>query len=260
MQNVIFDKQFLNDFCSLEICLYNDDVYNVDDSQVQNFFVSAQKTGSFFSDANGCFVLNQQALQTCEQNATDDDEFTQPLGKRLLACCDVESFVLRGKTPVRFAVQYSPLTDAFGDVIEYTNCPSCKIDDNGNLVVCFGDKSQNPRRIDNNYHEIIEGWNDCFCEKPDSFCGKFAGMSFGSSQQNGKNDLIKLCIQNEFKTKTGEKPTFCFCGVSDYYQPPWACFGGDVDLRVSKMTNGKIFVSFGDEDVQFLCEKISVSC
>ena len=145
-------------------------------------------------------------------------------------------------------------------MIEYTNCPSCKIDANGNLVLCFGNKSQNPQRVDNNYHEIVEGWCDVFDQMPDSFCGRFAGMSFGSSQQNGKNDLIKLCIDGDNKTKTGAKPNFCFCGVSDYYQPPWACFGGDVDLRVSKMTNGKIFVSFGDEDVQFVCEKISVSC
>ena len=77
---------------------------------------------------------------------------------------------------------------------------------------------------------------------------------------DGKNDLIKLCIDGETKTKTGNKPTFCFCGVSDYFQPPWACFGGEVDLRVSKMKNKKIYVSFGDEDVQFVCEKILVSC
>lgn len=259
MQNVTFNKQFLADFNFLEICFYNDDVYCIDVSQVQNFEATAQKTGSFFNNANGFFVLSKQALQTCEQSSNQQDEFAQPLGKRLLACCDVESFVLRGQNSIRFAVQYDPLTDAFGEVLEYTNCPSCHVDSEGNVVVCFGNKSQNPQRVDNNYHEIITGWNDCFENATDSFCGKFAGMSFGSSQQNGKNDLIKLCIDSDVKTKTGTKPNFCFCGVSEYFQPPWACFGGDVDLRVSKMTNGKIYVSFGDEDVQFTCDEIYVS-
>ena len=259
MQNLAFDKQFLAEFDFLEICLFNDDVYRVDISCVQNFEVDATKTGSFFSDANGCFALLPQALQASEMSA-QNNEVSLPLGKRLLSCCDMESFVLRGKNSVRFAVQYNPLADAFGEVIEYTNCPSCHLDNSGNLVVCFGNKSQNPQRVDNNYHEVICGWCDCFDITPGSFCGKFAGMSFGSSKQDGKNDLIKLCIDGETKTKTGNKPTFCFCGVSDYFQPPWACFGGEVDLRVSKMKNKKIYVSFGDEDVQFVCEKILVSC
>ena len=158
---------------------------------------------------------------------------------------------------VRVYLQYDPLKDSFGNDKEYSNCPSFDVE-NDNIKICFGDMSKQPKRVDNNYHQLVQGWCEVFDYAPNSLCATFDGMTFFSSQNNGKNDCLKLRLKTELKTKHSKNPTFVFVGVDEFYQPPWGYGNDDYDVRMSKLANGKIYVSLGDENMQLVCDSISV--
>ena len=250
--------QFAKEFDKIEVWFFSGLTYSVDVGLVDEFLCNANQVGSCFEATGGYLLLDKKAKDIVQDELDEFDENTT-LIQRLTMCCDIESFLLCGKDKkVRIYLQYDPLKDSFGNDKEYSNCPSFEIEADEKMKICFGDMSKQPKRVDNNYHELVKGWHDVFDQNPDSFCATFGGMTFFSSQQNGKNDCIKMKLKTEIETKTGVDPTFCFFGIVDLFQPPWGYGNGEYDIRMSKMANDKIFVSFGDDNLEFVCDEISV--
>lgn len=250
--------QFAKEFDKIEIWFFSGLTYSVDVGLVDEFLCNSNKVGGCFESTGGYLLLDKNTQNLLDQQSDEfDDKMT--LRDRLEMCCDIESFLLCGNDKkVRIYLQYDPLKDSFGNDKEYSNCPSFEVGTDEKMKICFGDLSKQPKRIDNNYHQLVKGWCDVFEQTPDSFCATFGGMTFFSSQQNGKNDCIKMQLNTQLKTKTGVVATFCFFGVSDLFQPPWGYGNDEYDIRMSKMANGKIFVSFGDDNLEFVCDEISV--
>ena len=249
--------QFAKEFDKIEVWFFSGLTYSVDVSLVESFECKANQVGSCFEYTDGCLLLDPKANELTQDEVDEFDEKTT-LIQRLEMCCDIESFRLCGKDKkVRVYLQYDPLKDSFGNDKEYSNCPSFDVED-GKVKICFGDSSKQPKRVDNNYHQLVGGWSDVFVDQPDCFDASFDGMTFFSSQNNGKNDCLKLRLKTDLKTKTDKNPTFCFVGVDEFFQPPWG-YGDDAyNIRISKLANGKIYVSFGDEKMEFVCDNISV--
>ncbi len=249
--------QFLSEFDKVEIWFFSGLTFSVEVGLVDDFVCNANQAGSCFESTGGFLLLDQKAKDIVQDDPDQLDEQTTLL-QRLDMCCDIESFRLCGKDKkVRVYLQYDPLKDSFGNDKEYTNCPSFEVE-NQKIKICFGDMSKQPKRVDNNYHQLVQGWCDVFEQTPDSFCATFDGMTFFSSQNNGKNDCLKIRLKTDLKTKTGGNPTFCFVGVDEFFQPPWGYGSKDYDVRMSRLVSGKIYVSFGDENMEFVCDKITV--
>jgi len=249
--------QYAKQFNKIEIWFFSGLTFSVDVGLVDDFLCKANQVGSCFESTGGFLLLDQKAKDIVQDNPDEVDEAT-PLLQRLDMCCDIESFRLCGKDKkVRVYLQYDPLKDSFGNDKEYSNCPSFE-EENQKIKICFGDMSKQPKRVDNNYHQLVQGWGDVFEETPDSLCAAFDGMTFFSSQNNGKNDCLKLRLKTQHKTKTGKNPTFCFFGVDQFFQPPWGYGDDGYDIRMSKLVDDKIYVSFGDDKMEFVCDKIFV--
>lgn len=60
--------------------------------------------------------------------------------------------------------------------VEYSNCPADEIDENGDMLILFGKLSRSPKRIDDNYYNLIEGLSAVFATIIGSNIGALAGI------------------------------------------------------------------------------------
>ena len=153
---------------------------------------------------------------------TDDEEDDEELKERLYlrnffaGGCDVDGFSLVKDSgeEIKFSVPYKPLQESiYGNIIEYSNCPSAKTDFKGRLTLYFGKSSKAPVRKNNNFHELVQGWNACLGDyKPNVLRGSIKFLSC-SHDKSGMTIEITAFINNKSASE-GVLP-FKFKGCND---------------------------------------------
>ncbi len=189
------------------------------------------------------------------EGKSDEDSDQCTLGERLLGYCDVCVLDILFNDGSSFCIQlpYNPLTESMhGAEVELSNCPSIEFDENNDLVLCFGEKSKQFKRIDNNYSDLILGWKEKFGDAcPDIIKGRLDGLSsFGNDFEQKFDISFKSCnlpgkaIRLRFINVTQ-------CDLDLTFDQAYC------ELRMSRTSTGKIYVDI-EGTLTFFCSCIYV--
>lgn len=267
-EQLIINKQYLSGFDKICIGLENCESFEVDAKQVVDVCCNAtlcNNDGDYIID-DGFIKICPQGATVCEQSFGKyppcdlDEEMPKDyhvLSGRLLHCCDVTSFCLQ-KDGCKISIYppYDTLESVCGGEIEMSNCSSCEFDCDGNFVILFGKSSKAPTRKDNNYHEIVKGWQNVFGKDVlDSLDVQVVDLSMFF----GEDDDCRQWLHAQFKTVLNDKPIdfdLMFLGVSDFFAQNLMCQNKKAKLFMSKMADEKIYVGFDGMDLDFRCDEV----
>ncbi|MBQ8749418.1 MAG: hypothetical protein IJZ29_03010 [Clostridia bacterium] len=166
---------------------------------------------------------------------------------RINQYCDVcfISIEFKDGTELQFDVPYEPLEENIhGTEVELSNCPSCELTENGDLLILFGNSSKSYKRIDNNYQDLIFDL-EYSIEKPINEILEIELNSMNNSIGCYFDNLILDCklINKNFK---GVNLNLKFLDVTNIIFSTY--FEDKMDshqLVMSKMKDGRIFVQIG---------------
>ena len=155
---------------------------------------------------------------------------------------------------VDIVVPYDPLVDVFNNSeMEWSNCSSLEIDSEGNMTILFGERSKQPRRKDNDYAKIVEGWKDAFGDNEPTIL-KVKADSLEMFGDKEKNFYIDFDIIDKFcKTKFAK---LVFVGCKDVNFEMIFPVEGDCEIFMSKMIDGKIYVGLDGLGIDFICDSV----
>ena len=165
------------------------------------------------------------------------------------------SFTLKreNKPDVDIYVPYDPLENLHASEMELSNCPSLEIDQEGNMMIAFGESSKQPRRKDNNYDQLIKGWKDEFGDyTPKTLKVKSHSIStFGEDQTN-----VSFCFEIRGKQNGRKLAELVFLDCKDVFVEMYFPQKGDCEILMSKMADGRIYVGFDGLGVEFICASV----
>lgn len=257
---MIIDKTTLLAYPHLSLGFENCDDYLLSTVDILDIRFSIKRIGkdeNLYRAGDGYIKIAASALLTRERsflsNRIDDSE---TLGERLAMCADVCSISLEGKgdDKIIFYLPYDPLCDVMhGNEIDMTNSPSCEWNEAGDVIISYGSYSKQPKRKDNDYVSLVEGWDERYgtvCPKTLKIKARSLGF-FGE-----KNDSLFLSFDIKNKELRSRGENFVFFDVQlrslQVYYP--VC--GDSELVMAKMSNGRIYVGLAGLGFDFTCSAI----
>ena len=266
MERIVVNKEFLKGYKSLLVVLENCDVYEIVTEDILDIYCEIELIGkkkNEYRTSDGFIKISASASQTVESLVLRDDEIGTECDHRLKerlemlgGGADMTSFSLKDNQgqDIDIYVPYEPLEDIMhGREIELSNCPSLEIDSEDNMIIAFGERSKQPKRKDNNYAELVEGWKDAFGEsqptvlqvKVDSF------QTFGGEE---KNFSVSFTIKKKFCEKEFAELVFMDC--KDIAMEMFFPEKGDCEIVMSKMADGHIYVGFDGLGIDFICASV----
>ena len=189
------------------------------------------------------------------------------LENRLRECkdiCWIDLYI--GKNRYSLSAGFDPVCDFRCNEIEYSNCSSVDFLPNGEVLIGVGEHSTQPRRTDNDFLGVIEGFDKVF---PD-----FEG--FGDTE-NGRmlctleranffypdESPLVLCTELVCKNKgwrgTELRLLFDSPEMQSFMFERQMLNSADFGLTVMPLQNGQLVVSFSDyyDGICFICKKIT---
>lgn len=266
MEKVVIDKEFLKGYKSLLVVLENCDVYEIAAEDILDIYCEVELIGkkkNEYRTGDGFIKISARASQTAECSVLRNDEIGTEWDHRLKerlemcgGCADMTSFSLRDNQgqDIDIYVPYEPLEDIMhGSEIELSNCPSLEIDNEDNMIIAFGERSKQPKRKDNNYAELIEGWQETFGEsQPTVLKVKVDSLkTFGGEE---KKFMLSFTISEKFCEKEFAELMFTDC--KDIAMEMFFPKKGDCEIVMSKMADGRIYVGFDGLGIDFICASV----
>ena len=266
MENIHVNKELLRSYETLLVVLENCDIYEIAVEDILDIYCVAKPIGkkkNQYYTNDGFVKIVARASQTIEYLVSRNHEIGTQWDYRLKErlemcgiCADMTSFSLRDnkKSDIDIYVPYNPLESIVrGGEIELSNCPSLEIDNDGNIIISFGERSKQPKRIDNNYAELIDGWKDAFGDfEPKVLKAKAVSWSsFGNSQTNFSFSF-KVCNKNSKK----DFVELVFLDCKDLSFEMFFTNKRNCEILMSKMADGHIYVGFDGLGIDFICSSI----
>ncbi len=266
MKKILVNKKFLSNYKTLSIVLENCDLYEIDAKDVLDIFCEAKlisEKGKKYETIDGFIKISANASQTKEysvlkypETRTDWDYSLKERLKMLDGGADMTSFSLKdeNKRDIDIYVPYNPLEDILhGSEMELSNCPSFEIDEDGNMIIAFGERSKQPKRKDNNYAELIEGWNEAFGDFQPKVLKVKAEMlsTFGDGQTN-ISFYFNVCNKNSNK----QFAELVFVDCKNIFVDMYFSKKRNYEIVMSKMANGYIYVGIWGLGIDFVCSSI----
>lgn len=267
MEKILVNKELLSNYKSLLIVLENCDVYEIAVDDIIDIFCVAEpidKDGKLYRSKDGFIKIAARASQTIERSISKDHKIIGTkldcrLKERLEMLhggVDMTSFSLsdKKKSDIDIYVPYDALEDVvLGGEIELSNCPSLEIDNEGNMIIAFGKSSKQPKRKDNNYAELIEGWHDAFGDfAPKTLKVKVESLSTFGDPSTNLSFSFKVCN----KAAKKDFAEFVFMDCKDLYIEMSFPQKGSCEIFMSKMADGNIYVGFPELGISFICSSI----
>lgn len=266
MKTIVMDKEFLKGYKSLLIVLENCDVYEIFIEDIVDVHCEAtliSKQNKEYRTGDGFIKIAASAKDTVEsfvaKNEKIGGEWDYRLRKRLEMCnggVDMTSFSLKDKEchEIHVYVPYDPLEDIIhGNDIELSNCPSLKIDGEGNMIIAFGKSSKQPTRKDNNYEELVAGWKDAFGDySPIELKVKVKSLSTFGEKQINFSFYFETCDRNCKKDVAELVFMDCKSVRMEMFFPE----KGDCEIVMSRMADGRIYVGFDGLGMDFICNSV----
>lgn len=266
MEKIVINKEFLRECKTLSIGFENCDDYKIDVADIVDVYCEAVRVDGSrneYRTRDGFIKISARASDVVEtsvlQNDLGETEWDCRLKERLEWCgggVDMPSFSLKNKEnrSVHIYVPYDPLEDVLhGNEIELSNCPSLEIDDDGNMIILFGESSKQPTRKDNNYAELVAGWKEAFGEnEPEVLKAVVNSLStFGDGQMN-----LSLGVTLHDKLGGKDCVEFVFMDCQDVTMEMFFPSEVECEIVMSKMMDGRIYVGFGGLGVSFTCTAV----
>ena len=268
MKKLLINNELLKYYKTLVISLENCDVYEIAVEDILDIYCVTEKIDkkkNEYQTNDGFIKISARASNTIEscvsQNHEIGTEWDYRLKERLEmceGCADITSFSLRDNNncDIDIYVPYDPLCDILHDnEIEFSNCPSFEIDNENNMIITFGESSKQPKRKDNNYTELIDGWNDKFIDfEPKVLRVKVVALLALSDPQT--NFLLCFQVRNKNSKKIFAELRFLDCkniSVETYFNNDKNC-----EIVMSKMADGRIYVGLDGLGMDFICSSIKI--
>ena len=262
-----FSKDDLPAGSGVELVLENCDVFCFPAEDVLELRLKAAKSENGFLIEDGCLVLAARAAETLSLDALRvQKEGLEPaeydrFDARMALCCDICTLEICGGGEKKiFFTGYDPVVDLSEmREMEYSNCPSFERDGEGNVCICFGISSKNPKRTDNDYSGCIEGFSERF-----SKLKKVLRVKVQSVLCNGAGDLpfspeggLAVLTRIRNKRYKGSRADLLFYEVTGLKFALFDGWGEDTEMTISPMQDGRLFVQFGGE-LNFFCTRIAL--
>ncbi|MBR2375079.1 MAG: hypothetical protein IKA88_02190 [Clostridia bacterium] len=269
IEKMQINREVLQSYKYLSITLENCDDFRIDVTDILDIFceLTPMKHGAReYVAEDGFIYISARAKDvlesSCLQDKTKDhdlDEITR-LQKRLEICercADMVSFSLHDENgkKVLVYVPYDPLTDCVSnELIEYSNCPSIETDVDGNMLIAFGKRSKLPKRKDNDYAGIIQGWREYFME----YSPEVLRIQVQELQQTEEQDVqIVLWFQVKDRAFGNKHGHLVFDGCTNIQSEILFPQTGECTLFVAKMIDGGIYVALDGLGLRFRCNSIA---
>ena len=265
-KKIVVDKEYLKGFKSILIVLENCDVYEICMKDILDVYCEAaliSKQEDKYRAEDGFIKIAACAKDSVEllvkKNKQLGTEWDYRLRKRLEMCnggADMTSFSLKDKEchEIHVYVPYDPLEDIIhGNDIELSNCPSLKIDGEGNMIIAFGKSSKQPKRKDNNYEELVTGWKDAFGDySPRVLKVKGKSLSTFGGEKMNFSLYFEICDKNCKK----DIAELVFMDCKNVRMEMLFPEKGDCEIVMSKMADGRIYVGFDGLGMDFICSSV----
>lgn len=175
---MIIDINSLKDIRYISFALENCEDFDIEAKYILDIWFDEIHMGVGKTQENevydGRLVLSKDCLDLLSSVAKEEyadgtkgldvyDIDSLKLRNRLLNCCDITQIHIyfNDGSKVWFFVPYDPLEEAMhGCEIDLSNCSSAELDENGNVLILFGNSSHSYKRVDNNYEDLILGFKD----------------------------------------------------------------------------------------------------
>ncbi len=181
---------------------------------------------------------------------------------RITKWCDISAVYVYFKNGERvwFCVDYDPLENELLDyAVEYSNCASAELNEDGDMIILFGKSSHAFKRVDNDYYNVIEGLNEFLPQKiKETLIVKVENFEnageYCCSPQGGL--FIDLCIKN--KAYKNKYLPLKFFNISELLFNLDFKYNDKERLLISPTISGKLLVQIGCI-CNFYCGKIEVA-
>ena len=269
-------KETLSEIDYIDIALENCDSYSIKPENIVDILFDEFEldTGreKYSRSRNGRLVLSKNMFHQLSRDAfiefadgttalDHDPEEDYYFYNRITSWCDIVSIDIHYKNGkiFEFFVEYNPIiNDLCGSDVEYSNCPSAEIDENGDMLILFGKSSHSPKRIDNDYFNVIEGLNELLPQKNIDTLWVVI-ETIGNDGVNCWSPDGGLYVEMRIKNKEYKNK----CLPLEFFDVDKMAFCVDLknmceeDFNISPTADGRFFVQFG-EICNFYCKRIKV--
>lgn len=267
-----FDKSMLSEIEYISLALENCEDFDIDNKDILDFWTSEVKMGVGHNGENeiddGGLVISKKAFHNLSSFATQEyADGTTPLDhepeeiyylyNRIIDCCDICQVHVKftsGKK-IWFFVPYNPLENKMhGSEVDLSNCPSAELDENGNMLILFGQSSHAYKRIDDNYFDLIIGLKEELKQPlKDTLEIKLEKFSNVECDYRCPRLFVDLHMVN--KGYLGKRLSLVFENVANVHYE--ISFNTDEKrhLYMSRISTGQIFVEI-DDVCTFYCHAV----
>lgn len=237
---------------SCEAYRYSDDSrygnqYHADDGYIK----LSGRVKDIFSNDYYAYIKNADRTEKYDEDDSNDDYFR--LSSRMAMCNDMCVFSLldandRWKT---IYVSYDALEEVVNHCeIDYANCPSFEIGENGDMEIRFGRLSKNPIIPRNDYSALVTDWHEVLGD----FTPKTLKLKVNNYEVDyAKNDECMVTLTCTVLNKKREnKNIMLVFRDCDMLKISAVQKSKKTHVLMSRLCNGKIYAGF----MHFL----SVSC
>ena len=254
-------KETLKTIKSIELALENCDYFEIPSEEVLdiNFLnITLKDDGNYAEDGFILLSKNATKILSSMSDDFDNEEYVEKdfysLKNRLKDYCDLCHIILNykdGSTDTIY-IPFEPLEGVITWFIEYTNCASAEILDDGSMLISCGKDSKLLSRVDDNYNDLIV-WFDKRVKQKFKDIMNVQIYRFESSKEITNNlEMDCKILNNQLK---GMNLNLEFCDVSclnfalDFGRDNKHC------LCMSRLKDGTIFVRISDM-IEFRCRAI----
>lgn len=269
---MIFDKYYLQNFKTLNVVFDEYGKFKIPVEEIAEIRCDAAdgpyKKTDYIRILDGYIKISPKGAEVLEENYDKkqchfDEAYSEQteeyyiLKNRIERYCDIVAFYLERENgeEIKFSLPYDPLIESIDVIeIELSNCPSAEIDEDGFITIGIGKSSKSPKRVDNNYDELIVGWKDLFKNfKPDILEAEIFWI-MDCYEDNKQGLFVELKLLNK---KVKHKPLqLIFSDCSNIHFSIYPSNGYKIELNMARLANGNIFVDFVGYGLTFECKEI----
>ena len=254
-ETLIIKKDNLKEFKTIELCCENLEVFVIPVKYILDIYLKCDKkiNGRYkrqFFSSEGYIKLSKDVMEIKSSEYVsyilNELQFTDSdfqLYERLKNYMDICHITLYNHNSIRtgIAISYDPIESVFGGLIESSNCHSIDLDEEGNVIIKYGNLSSNPKRKNECFEDIVENWNECYPRIKSNYLD-IELYRFFYKEKDGKTN-----IKINFESLDDRMDTYLFSivfeGVKNYQENE---LGDVLNLTLYKLHNGHYLAQLGD--------------
>lgn len=272
-KNIIIDNDYLQKYIkTVSVCCENCEYFEIDISKIVDIYfdiayIPDKNNNVQYKTKSGKLEIHESASKAISsfydetsKNVKEDYYLIERLNGMSSDSlgCDVcvLGFEYHDGKYISVYPPYDALENVHCSVIEMSNCPSFDVLKNNNMLLLFGEDSKSPKRIDNNYDDLIIGWKEYLKDRKRPEILEVEIISINNLENDCRAPRLFINVQignNHLKNDSIEIVFEDFSNLS--FDLDLHSFDKS-ELHMSRLVNGRIFVKFEGIDLEFECASI----